>query len=103
VSKIKSFLAGAGVITGGLLYIVMGILGLLIHLYTILMALGEKGIVAALITLAVPVFSEIYWGIYSWNMTGTFFNTYSVALGAYILLFIISMGIMAFSTSKMEG
>lgn len=102
MANIKNILAGTGVAIGSVLYLIMGILGLIIHLWTIIISLGEKGIIAALITLVVPVLAEIYWGTYSWNMTGTLLNTYCMALGVYILLFIISIAIISFSTSKME-
>lgn len=87
--KVRSLVVGAGAATAGILYIILGIAGLLLHLWTILISLGEKGIIAALVTLVAPVLAELYWSVLSWRMTGTFLNTYTLAIVGYLILFMI--------------
>ena len=102
VAKLKTILATTGIVTGGLLYIVMAILGLLLHLWTILIAFGYSGIIAALISLVFPVVAELYWAFYSWKAAGTIVNTYCVSLGIYIVMFIVSISIIGLASSLAE-
>jgi hypothetical protein len=102
VAKLKTILATTGFVTGGLLYIVVAILGLLLHLWTILIAFGYSGIIAALISLVFPVIAELYWAFYSWKAAGTIVNTYCVSLGVYAIMFIVSILIVGLSASKLE-
>jgi hypothetical protein len=99
----KNIFTGAGCAFGGLLYLIAGISGLAIHLWTVLIALGEKGFIAALITLVTPPFAEIFWGFYSWKyITGVFFNTYTASLIAYVVIWGIAVILVSYFSSKIE-
>ena len=92
MSKVKDVLAGAGLITAGivfnLIYLGIGALGVFIHISTVLMAFRIAGGLSALITLVFPIISEVYWLIDIWHGTGQFFNLYTFIIGGYLLLWI---------------
>jgi len=100
--KTRKLLVNAGFISGGVLYLVLGIAGLLIHLWTIIISLAEKGIIAALISLVLPVVAEIYWVFASCKMTGTWFNTYTIAIISYVVLWLVAIGLIAFCGVQSE-
>lgn len=102
MGKGKDILIGAGCAFAGLIYVVMGILGLLIHLWTILIAFNISGIFAALISLVAPLFAEAYWFFVSWGVTGTPFNTYGVAIMAYAGLWVVFVLLTSFFGNKMD-
>ena len=75
----------------GLAYPILGILGLLIHIWTIIIAYASGGIFSAMISLVLPVLSQIFWGIKVWTATETFFNLYCLAIVGYVILWIIAI------------
>ena len=79
----------AGCVLVGLAYPVMTVLGLVLHLWTIVIAFSASGFGAALLTLIFPVFSELYWGRQIWKVTGTVLNEYCGALLAYAALWLV--------------
>lgn len=81
--------AGIGCLSAGIIHIILGALGLIIHAWTVIIAYSVKGFIAAVITLALPVFSEIYWGYNIWDKTGVFLNLYNIALLTYVGLWIL--------------
>lgn len=87
----KDVRQGTGCLLMGLAYPVLGILGLIIHIWAIVIAFSSGGIIAAGLTLALPVLAEIYWGFVIWNATGTFQNLYCLAIAGYAIAFIIGM------------
>lgn len=101
MSKIKEVGKGVGCAFGGIIYLIAGILGLIIHIWTILIAYSFGGLIYAIISLILPVIAQIYWGIRVWTYTGTFFNYYCIALVGYVVLWIVALGILAF-VSKSE-
>jgi len=98
----KKFLLSIGIASGSIFYIIIGILGLVIHLWTILLSWGSNGIVAAIIALSLPVISEIFWFFKSWNTTGSFFNTYTIAILVYVVLWVSTVIILGFFTNKIS-
>jgi len=46
--------------TAGVLYLAMGILGLALHVWCILLLFASHGFIAAMIGFCAPVFSELY-------------------------------------------
>ena len=72
-----------GCVLVGLAYPVMILLGVVLHLWTIVIAFSRTGFGAALLTFIFPVLSELYWGRRVWNATGTLANAYCGALLAY--------------------
>ena len=85
-----------GCAIAGLLMPIMWILGMVIHIWTIIIAYAFGGLLAAIITLVVPVFAQIYWMIRTWVYVGTFFNLYCLAIAAYAIGFIAIIGLLAF-------
>ncbi len=85
---------GTGCLLLGVAYPIIMLLGLIIHIWTVVIAYFSGGIVAVLISLMLPVLAELYWGYTIWSTTGTFFNLYCLALLAYVVAFMIaSVGI----------
>ena len=78
---------GAGCAIAGIAYLVMGVLGLIIHIWTILIAYSFAGILGAAISLMFPVLAQIFWGFKIWAHTGTIMNGYCLALIGYVVAF----------------
>ncbi|MDI6790282.1 MAG: hypothetical protein QME44_06315 [Thermodesulfobacteriota bacterium] len=75
---------GGGIM--GLAWIVASILGLVIHVWTIVIAFLLSGLFAAVLTLVFPVLSEIYW-FFKIGSNAGYGTTYCVSIMAYIGLF----------------
>ena len=71
--------------------VVLPFAGLCLHLFTIIFAYAASGFFAALLTLVLPVLSQVYWLIWAWNSTGNLVNGFSgwvfLYLAALILCF----------------
>ena len=78
-----------GCAMAGIAYPVMAILGAIIHVWTIVIAFAASGLFAAVLSLVFPVLAQLYWGLMIWNMTGTLWNYYCLALIAYVGLFMV--------------
>ena len=87
--KLADVHRGIGCTMAGIAYVIMGILGLVIHVWTIVIAFTEKGLIAAVSSLILPVLAQIYWGITIWRTTGTLLNFYCLALIAYVFLIVV--------------
>ena len=66
------------------------ILGLVIHVWTIVIAFTISGLFAAVFTLVFPVLSELYWFVKVWSNVGLD-STYCMAILAYVGLFIVAI------------
>ncbi len=100
MSKPMPLRQGAGCALATVIYPILGILGLVLHLYTILLALGTGSIAGAFFSLIAPAVSEMYWCIWAWYNMGTFWNPYSpwvVAYGVLWLLLMVSQMMMEHS------
>jgi hypothetical protein len=73
-----------------LAYPLLGILGLVLHIWSIVIGYKASGVGAAVLTATFPVLSEIYWARRIWNATGTFANDYTVAVALYFVLFAVT-------------
>jgi hypothetical protein len=82
---------GAGCALIGIAYPIMGILGLSIHVWTIVIAFTTLGLIVAVITLVMPVIVEIFWFIQVWRITGTVMNRYCLAILAYVGCWIVML------------
>ena len=90
-----AFFCGAGFLW------VAGIGFTLFHLYTGFIAFEVAGIVAASISLGLPIVAELYWGWRIWNESGHFLNHYtSLILMLVAFLVIASMAGLAFEKTK---
>ena len=77
-------IVGVGIM--GIAGITVSILGLVIHVWTIVIAFSVSGLLAAVLTLVFPVVSEIFWFIDIGSNLG-FDTTYCVSIIAYVALF----------------
>jgi hypothetical protein len=78
------------------LFWVAGIGSIVLHLYTTYGAYQTSGVLAALLTLAMPLLSELYWFLAIWHTTEVFFNLYTLrllALGCLYLIGAVLLGI----------
>jgi len=80
---------GAGCALVGIAYPAIGILGLIIHVWTIVIAYTVSGLIGAIVTLIFPVMAQIYWFIKVWGFAGTILNLYCIAILAYVGSFIV--------------
>lgn len=80
---------GAGCFLAGSAYLILSILGIIIHVLTIVIAFLSGGIISATLSLILPVLAQLYWGFRIWSATGTFFNLYCLALAGYVVLWIV--------------
>ncbi len=99
MGKVKKGLGTtASVLFGGLgilIYLTLGILGAVIHVFTILVAFSISGILGAVLSLGLPVLAQIYWFIRLWYITGTVWNPYCLAIMAYVgLVAILVVGVL---------
>ncbi|UCG89138.1 MAG: hypothetical protein JSW71_11610 [Gemmatimonadota bacterium] len=72
-----------------LAYPILGILGLVIHIWTIVIAYEISGLVGAAISFMLPVLAQIYWGIAAWQETGTIANPYCLAVIGYFVVLVL--------------
>ena len=101
----KKALLNIGIASGGIFYIIIGLLGLVIHLWTIAVSFVYGGFLLATIALSLPFISELFWYFKSWGLTNTFFNTYTLSITAYVVLSLITLTIMSFlldSSNKID-
>lgn len=89
---------GGGIM--GLAWITASIVGLVIHVWTIVIAFSIKGLFGAVLTLVFPVLSEIFWFFKVGNHVG-YDTTYCVAIMAYVGLVILAfVGAMIASSGE---
>lgn len=80
---------GAGCALAGVGYIGLSILGLVVHVWTIIIAFSVKGLIGAVITLAMPVLAEVFWFIKVWRVTETILNPYCLSIIAYCVCWVL--------------
>lgn len=73
-----------------LAFVAMGVLGLIIHVWTVVLAYSVSGMFAAVISLIFPVLSELYWFGKVWKSIGID-ASYCLAILGYICLFPIGL------------
>ncbi len=96
------FKKGVGYVLVGIAYPIMGILGLVIHIWTIVIAFTTSGLVSAVISLMLPVVAQIYWFIKVWSIAETVLNQYCLAILVYVgcwIVIIIGMRMVDSSSS----
>jgi|SaaInlV_200m_DNA_5_1039737.scaffolds.fasta_scaffold10256_4 hypothetical protein len=79
-------IVGGGVM--GMAMLAASVLGLVIHVWTIMLAFSIKGLFAAVLTLIFPVLSELYWFFKVGSNVG-YDATYCVSIMAYVGLFVL--------------
>lgn len=80
-----------GIALTGIGGIIMAVLGVAIYIWSIVIAYLVGGIVAAAITIAIPVISQLYWFFKIWYWTGNIYNPYCLALIGYIIAWIVML------------
>ena len=88
-NTLKGIRKGTGCAIAGIGYLALSILGLVIHIWTIIIAYSFAGILGAAISLMLPMLSQIFWGFKMWNYTGTIMNNYCMSLIGYVVAFIV--------------
>lgn len=79
----------AGCAIAGTAYVILSILGVLIHVWTIIIAFMLKGFLAALISFIFPVVSQIYWFFKIGSNVGFTNNWFCISIIAYVGLWLI--------------
>jgi len=88
--SMRKIFKGFSFLSAGVIHLFVVGVGLLIHVWAIVIAFSIKGLFAAAITLACPVLSEIFWAFHLWKTYGIFFNPYNIALLIYVGLGILT-------------
>jgi hypothetical protein len=70
------------------LQLLYGLPGLGLYAYTIYLAYVLEGIVAAILSACFPVVSNVYWIYRGYDGTGYFWNDYTIANAAVLILFL---------------
>ena len=73
----------------GLAFLVIKLLGLALHIYTIYFAYIVKGFWAAIITFFLPFLSQVFWVFNTVSGFGQWINPYTFWVGLYVILAII--------------
>ena len=92
---IKKTIYGVGMFLAGFGLVILQIFSLIIHIYTIVISFTVSGIWGAIITLCMPVLSEIYWFFTISFRAHTIFNTYCLTIIGYLVtLLLIGLGVI---------
>ncbi len=67
-------------------------LAMLLHVWTVALAFGRARILGAVVTLALPGLSELFWFWRVWSSAGTIWNAYCVAVFGYMVLLTTGYG-----------
>ena len=59
--------------------------GLLIHIWTVTIAVRLYGIVGGIISLILPILAELYTAVILWVGSGTFMNRYCLVVVGYLI------------------
>ncbi|MGE5443743.1 MAG: hypothetical protein ACM3SR_03975 [Ignavibacteriales bacterium] len=86
--SLKRVAQNLGCLVSGSSFIALGILGVAIHVWTIIIAYGVSGLGSAILALIFPVLAELYWFFRVCVMTGTALNLYCISLLVYLGLWI---------------
>ncbi len=86
--SLKGVAQNLGCLVSGSSFMALGILGVAIHVWTIIIAYSVSGLVSAILALIFPVLAELYWFFRVCAMTGTVLNLYCISLLAYLGLWI---------------
>ncbi len=86
--SLKGVAQNLGCLVSGSTFIALGILGVAIHVWTIIIAYGVGGIGSAILAFILPVLAEFYWGFKVWVMVGTVLNLYCISLLVYLGMWI---------------
>lgn len=81
-------------VISAIMFVLLSIVGVIIHIYTVVLSLAAHGMIGAFITVTCPVIAQIFYFFYMAGLTGTFFNEYNIIVGSYAILLGITFAIM---------
>ena len=100
VNFIRRLFIGTSVGIAGIAFLLIKVLGFLLHLYTVYFAFIIKGFWAALISLFLPFLAQLYWVISSVKIFETWINPYSFFVGLYAAIwFVLWIVVLIFGAS----
>jgi len=79
----------AGCALAGTAYMILSVLGVIIHVWTIILAFMIKGFFAAIITFVFPVLSQIFWFFKIGANVGYTNNWFCIAIMVYAGLWVV--------------
>jgi hypothetical protein len=97
-NPIKAGAAVLGCLLGGISRLALGGLGVCIHVFTVIIAYKISGLFAAIVSAGLPVLAQIYWVYKIWSTSGVFFNLYTIAIIAYLALWVIFIAALTLSS-----
>ena len=89
---------GSGLLTGMGLF--LAVYGLVMHVWTIVIALDISGLFWAFVTTCLPVVAEIYWFFSFWKIQETALNSYCLVVLGYPLLWIVAFIILVIHSAR---
>lgn len=89
-----------GCALAGTAYVILSGLGVIIHVWTIIVAFMIKGFWAAIITFIFPVLSQIFWFFKIGSNVGYTNNWFCIAIMVYVGLWVIVFVGAALASSK---
>jgi|TARA_E500000318_G_scaffold49175_1_gene46236 hypothetical protein len=108
INLIRDIVSGIGLFIAGISMLVIQVLGLFLHLYTIILAYGIGGLFAAFISFIAPFFSQLYWIYYFKKLEGLWINSFSfivllyvgLVIVLYVIVFLSGLGAAISQTDK---
>lgn len=89
-----------GCALAGTAYMILSVLGVIIHVWTIILAFMIKGFLAAIITFVFPVLSQIFWFFKIGSNVGYTNNWFCIAIMVYAGLWVVVFVGVALAGSK---
>jgi len=89
-----------GCALAGTAYMFLLVLGVIIHVWTIILAFMIKGFLAAIITFVFPVISQIFWFFKIGSNVGYTNNWFCIAIMVYAGLWVVVFVGVALAGSK---
>lgn len=86
--SLKGVAQNLGCLVSGSTFLLLAILGVAMHVWTIVIAYGVSGFGSAILAFIFPVLAELYWGIRVCVMSGTVLNLYCISLLVYLAMWI---------------
>lgn len=102
MDKKREILICFGAILSSLFFMLAVILGIILHIWTVIIAYKYSGIVPAALSLPFPVFAQIFWFVRIWIYEKTFFNPFCLLVTGYVIFWIIIRG-LSFMSETLEA
>jgi hypothetical protein len=80
--------------------ILLGLVGIGIHIWTIVIVYGMHNVLGAIVAACLPIVSQIYLIITAYGYSHTLFNQYTVIVGAYVISGIVIKVLIAVCSPK---